>query len=223
MPERKFVPVKFPLYLSESREVEVSGNLKVVQPFVEQWRIFDIPSQTFFLPTSKFSKQVHLGLRIECEEDIISGGDPNRPDPIRLYRALQFLNRIDRFPIEHDQKVVLGPNLHLDLADAYDAAGHSYPLAHHHYVTNRIKAFVGDETFQEVLRMVPPNLMAVIENLRHQKVTIDGETLVREVSRGTLDSNTLYEKIISETKRRKWQDRKFRERFRRNSLAFLTA
>lgn len=205
MPERKFVPIKLPLYISEPRQLEVDGNLRSVQSFVEQWRLFDVLSQTFQFP------KVYLGLRIEDELDITSERD--RADPIRLYRALQFLNRFDSLPVNPDDKIPLTARLHSDLAVAYNAAGHSHPLSHYHYVTSIIKTLIGDEDFQEVRQMIPENLMAVIENLRGQRVAIDGETLTREVGRGHLETNPLYDKIISETIKHRQQDKKVRKRF----------
>ncbi len=221
MPE-KFTVVKLPLYISKPREVEVGGNIRTVQPFVERRRIFNIESQTFILSEGKSIGQVYLGLRVEGEEDILGAGDPNRPDPIQLYRAIQFLNRFDRFPLNQDPRIPLVANLHHDLADTYAAAGYSYPLTYHHYVTNLVRVFIGDQAFQEARQMVPENLMAVVENLRRQKVVIDGETLSREVNRGRIETNPLYEKVISETKRQRLQDKKFRQRFWRNPN-FLTA
>ena len=218
MAERgNFVPIKFPLYIVEAGEREVDGNLTMVQPFVELWRVFDISTQKFFHPESKFckavGKQIHLGLRIQDQEDIIAGSGANYPDPVRLYRALQILNRIDRFPLSQDDHITLTNRLYLDAGEAYSATGYSSPLRHHRYLRNRFKSFIGEGPLQEAIHMNPPNLLAVVENLYRQKVTINGETLEREIRRERIETNPLYEEVISKTRLRKKRDRKSAEGF----------
>lgn len=214
MAERdNFVPIKFPLFLGEAREREVNGKLAMVQPFVELRRIFDIQNQAYAFPKSKFSKQVYLGLKLDGAKDIFGAGDPNEPDPIRLYRALQILNRLDTFPITRDQNTPLVANLYRDIRDTYGAAGRNFPLSHHRYVRDRIRAVMGEESFQKVLQMIPLNLMEVTENLHKLKVKINGETLKREINRERIETNPLYEEVITETRKRRERERKSTERY----------
>lgn len=202
MREHDFIELKFPIYFGVKKEREVNGQSTEVEPFVEQWRVFDVSTQTFLLPKNPFSKQVHLGLRIEGQSEIRGGASSTEPDPIRIYRALQILNRFDKF----------NPEPHFDLVVAYEAAGHNYPLSHHHFVRDKISGIIGEESLHEILQMIPTNLMAVIENLHKQRVIINGETLGRDIRRGLIESNLLYQRVISETGKR----RKNAKRFYRN-------
>jgi len=155
---------------------------------------------------------IYLGLRIPGEEDRIHCGANSTPDPIRLFRALQIISRFERFSLTK------GAQPHSDLHDTYDAAGHSFPLQRHHYVRDKISSIIGEQSLEEVLQMVPANLVAVINNLHKQKIKINGETLAREVRRGTVEMNPLYENVLRNTRKRAIQDKRFREKFWRTGL-----
>lgn len=196
MSERDFVSIRFPLYPGESGERKVDGNLTVVEPFVEQVRFFQVPAQDF-LPLGTLNPQIRLGIRLPELGLEYGANTPREADPIRLYRALKILGRFDTFSTT---PVHL---LHTDLRDAYAAAGHNYPLRFHHHVRDRVTSIIGQEALGEILQMIPPNLMVVVANLHKSKVHISGKTLQREIAKGHIESNPLYERVIQETKRRR--------------------
>ncbi len=199
MPNPDIVTIKFPLYLVEKGQRDFKGGAAMVEPFAELHKYFKVSSQTF-IPRTK--PQVYLGLRVNKEGQDQIEIITTENDPIRLYRALNIVTLFDRFDDPHQ-----------DLRDADAAAGFNIPLRFHHYVRNRVKGIIGNGAFEEVLQAVPPNLQQVIENLRRNRVQIEGRTLQREIRKGQIESNPLYERVIQEAKQRYIRARKALEMY----------
>ncbi len=207
------VHVKLPLFSTHERQVYIyGGQNRPATAFVEEWRVFDIQQQNFL----SFAKQVHLGLRIG-EIDITGNDDFNTPDPIRLFRGLQILNSVQRFPLASshadlmfkayltNKYNVAGTFEHAaftaDVRVAYEATGQG------HLSNSRAQAVIEDaigaDNFYEILQSVPENLQVVIENLHEQKIPIYAGSLSREIAAGRVETNPLYEKLMRETRRRR--------------------
>lgn len=190
MPEREVVTIKFPLFTGEKRPRDYKGILVMTEPFVESWYPFNILTQQLIT----ISPQVHLGLRIpSIDGDYIGGGgDANAPDPIRLYRALKILERINLINNPYDA---------IDLA--YSATGPTLPLSHYRMVRALVRGLIGEDTFKQILQMVPPNLMNVVENLGKHRLDIDCWTLQREIRGRAVELTPVYKSLINRYERRR--------------------
>lgn len=199
MGAKEVVTIKFPLYLGETKERRIKGTTTAVESFVELWQAFDISQQQLLA-----RPQVHLGLRVPAfqEHYIGGGGNANVPDPIRLYRALQLLNRFEDIP-----------NPYEELGDTYEAAGPVWPLEFYRPVRNRVSGIVGKEEFDAAVQMTPPNLQQVVENLRRHHMPIFHRTLQREIRRGRIEPTPLYERVIQQGERRDKREERLFQRW----------
>ena len=207
MPERDIVNIKFPLYLGEKREREVRGEMTLTEPFVEMWKYFRVSTQQML----KVRPRVYLGLRMADQSEYVAVTPLASPDPIRLYRALKIL---DRFSVIHDPTN--------QATEAFEGAGFNYPLNRHHGIQSKFRNLMGNEGYSEILQAIPPNLQHVVENLRKNRVSLDGSTLQREVTRGRIETNPLYERVIQQTKKQRSKNRFIREGLFEGTISILT-
>ncbi|MBI2338581.1 hypothetical protein HYU95_05360 [Candidatus Daviesbacteria bacterium] len=188
------IQIRTPIFYGTERERLIQGESKLTLPFVELW--------------SEWRPEVHFGLR-EPRSDIQYYGNNNftEPDPVILFRALKMLDCLNEI------------DPHLDLRDVCFAAGVTGNLRLDRYARNRIVGLIGKEAFKEASQATPPNLSEVISRMKQEKLAVDGTTLEREIKRGMIPSQPLYERVIGETKRRQAKMAKEMEKYQNAKYA----